>query len=82
MKELPTSIRIPEDLAAEIDALTELLQGSGAFLAIGTVTRALAMKIALVEGVKVLRARYQGTTTEPRAPARPGKPVAKRSRSK
>jgi predicted transcriptional regulator len=60
MSEVPTSIRLSEDLVARLDKLAERMSRDPKTAALaGTgISRTAALRLAILEGVEVLEARY------------------------
>ena len=59
-KDTPRNVRIPDELWARVEALAERMSADSKAAAIagGTVSRAAALRLAVVEGVEVLEQRY------------------------
>ena len=60
MSEVPTSIRLPADLAERLDKLADRMSKDPKVAALaGTkIKRAAALRLAILEGIEVLEARY------------------------
>jgi predicted DNA-binding protein len=62
MTEVPTSVRLPNELIRRLDALAKRMSKDPrtAALAGAEVSRAAALRLAIAEGIEVLEARYAG----------------------
>jgi hypothetical protein len=80
MTETPRSFRLPPQLWQAIQDATRDLADSPQLALLGTVTVALVVRLALAEGLQVLREKYGAATEEPgrKAPARPAKPKGRK----
>lgn len=60
MSEIPTSVRLPEDLVERLDKLAERMSRDPKAVALAgsSISRAAALRAAIVEGVEVLEAKY------------------------
>lgn len=60
-KEVPTSVRLPDELIARLDALgaTMSARPEVAALAGGTVSRSAVLRLAVLRGVEALEAEYE-----------------------
>ena len=64
------SLRLPADLLDRLDALVPAVDQDSELVAVasaqGAASRSLVLRLALVEGVKVLEARYGKATRKPK----------------
>lgn len=56
--ERPLTLRLPHELVRRIDDLLPHVGGDLSYAALGRVSRSQVLRIALLEGVKLLRKRY------------------------
>ena len=64
-------IRLPAGVVARADALIEPMAADPKLAALGTVTKAVVLRVALVRGLEALEAEYQAAGDGPRHAARP-----------
>lgn len=75
MREMPLALRLPAEIVARLDALQEPLAADAeTAMLLGGVSRSAAIRLAIVEGLRVVEARYGLRKAQARTPTAPPPP--------